>query len=287
MKETDLAITGPDYASQQSRIAGNLKRAWQFKTPSTSSKEYITTSCKDTKNLCNKSIGGKAVGGYAWTYSGWVYYYHYITLCPPFFTMESLSTKINDVEQELARGETTMATDMRYLSNTGQLFLHEMMHTRIADGGVEPHIIDEYVDPSGVGPKAYGPKLVNSLARRSLDQGGGAGRASTNADSYAMLANAIWWWDTTGYFPGVPSRASPTATNSSDDSADDIYPVSLYIDLGDGKNQSTPPDLTAMFDANLQAFDDGGFSLRSVVQGRPTLVHRVYADLTSRKQPAR
>jgi len=34
---------------------------------------------------------------------------------------------------------------MTWLRTTGQFFLHEMMHTRIADGGVEPHIIDEYV----------------------------------------------------------------------------------------------------------------------------------------------
>ena len=190
---------GPDFASQQNRIAGNLKRVWQFKTPETSSKEYITVSCKDTKNICGKKIGGKGVGGYAWTYSGWFYYYHYITLCPPFFTIDSLSTKINTVEQDLASGSTKMAKDMTWLSSTGQFFLHEMMHTRIANGSEEPHIIDEYVAPIPAGEKpgtndikAYGPRLVNSLAKRSLNQGGGATRASTNADSYAMLANAAW-----------------------------------------------------------------------------------------------
>ena len=45
---------GRDFASQQTRIAGNFKRAWQFKTPATSTKEYITVSYKDTKNFCGK-----------------------------------------------------------------------------------------------------------------------------------------------------------------------------------------------------------------------------------------
>jgi hypothetical protein len=189
---------GPDFASQQNRISGNLERAWQFKTDKTSEKEYITVSCKDTKNLCGRKIDGKAVGGYAWTYSGWVYYYHYITLCPAFFSLDTLDKKLNDVEQELGSGSKRMATDMTWLRSTGQFFLHEMMHTRIASGN-EPHIIDEYVAkiPDGEKPgtndvKAYGPRLVHNLAKRALDQGGGATRASTNADSYAILANAIW-----------------------------------------------------------------------------------------------
>ena len=189
---------GPDFPTQQNRIAGNLKRAWQFKTGSTSAKEYITTSCKDTKGLCGRTIEGKSVGGYAWTYNGWFAYYHYITLCPTFFTLETLSDKVEEIEADLASGKTEKASDMRYLSNTGQFFLHEMMHTRVADGGVEPHIIDEYVtDLKGERPgtndvRAYGPRLVHNLAKRSLTQGGGATRASTNADSYAILANAAW-----------------------------------------------------------------------------------------------
>lgn len=188
---------GPDYATQQTRIAGNLKRAFQFKTSET--KAYITVSCTDTKNLCGKMIDGKAVGGYAWTYSGWVAYYHYITVCPVFFQLDTLSSKMEEVEKDLASGSTKMASDMTWLRNTGQFFLHEMMHTRLVDGGIEPHIIDEYVVPIPPGEKpgtndvkAYGPRLVHNLARRSLNQGGGVTRASTNADSYAILANAVW-----------------------------------------------------------------------------------------------
>ena len=53
---------GPDFASQSSRIAGSLQRAWQLKTDKTSGKAYITTSCKDTKKWYGKMIDGKAVG---------------------------------------------------------------------------------------------------------------------------------------------------------------------------------------------------------------------------------
>jgi hypothetical protein len=74
-----------------------------------------------------------------------------------------------------------------------------MMRTRIADGGIEPYIIDEYAAPTPHGEKpgandvkAYDLRLVHSLAKRSLSQGGGAARASTNADSYTMLVNALW-----------------------------------------------------------------------------------------------
>jgi len=100
---------GPDYTSQQTRISGNFKRAWQFKTSQTSGNDYITVSYKDTKNYCNKIINGKAVGGYAWTYSGWLFYYHYITLWSAFFSLDTLATKIGDVEKDLASGSTRMA----------------------------------------------------------------------------------------------------------------------------------------------------------------------------------
>lgn len=193
---------GSDWRAQQSRLSGNLKRVADFKTGKTSNKAYITVSCNDKDKLCPTKIPGKpqkGVGGYAWTYSGWFGYYHYITLCPTFFTMDTLGTKINQVEQDLAKGSTKMAKDMEWLRSSGQMFLHEMMHTRIADGGVEPHITDEYVedwDPNwrarDFENKAYGPKNVRKLAKRAISRGGGVRRASTNADSYAMLANAIW-----------------------------------------------------------------------------------------------
>jgi hypothetical protein len=252
---------GPDFQQFQGRISGNLKRVFEFMTSPKSSGVYITMSCKDTKNYCGKKIDNKAVGGYAWTYSGWFGYYHYITLCPTFFTLETLDTKLQQVESDLASGSTKTATDMTWLRTTGQFFLHEIMHTRLADGGVEPHIIDEFVAPVDPGsPRfkndvyAYGPRLVHNLAKRTLNEGGGATRASTNADSYAMLANAIWWWDTTGYFPGVPGRPDPATAQYDFDDGD--FPVSLHIDLGNNTNLATV-DFVGLYNDDLTAFSNG------------------------------
>lgn len=60
---------------------------------------------------------------------------------------------------------------------------------------------DELVDPVSNRMWAYGPSKTYMLAKRKLDQGGGATRASTNADSYAWLANSKFFYDLTGYFP--------------------------------------------------------------------------------------
>lgn len=93
-------------------------------------------SCKDTQNLCNQKHH------YARTYNGWFGYYHYITFCPSFFLLDNMDQKIAEIGSELSGGKTEKASDMRYLRTTGQYFFHEMMHTRIADGGKEPHITD-------------------------------------------------------------------------------------------------------------------------------------------------
>lgn len=250
---------GPDYLSQKDRISGNLQRISEFKSGKTSEKAYITMSCKDTKNLCNER-GQGTVGGYAWTYNGWFGYYHYITFCPPFFSLDNIDQKITEIESELSGGKTEKASDMRYLRTTGQYFLHEMMHTRIADGGKEPHITDEgVVEPGRTypgNPAAYGPNLVHKLAQRPINQNGGATRASTNADSYAILANCAWWWDTTGYFPGVPGKYGPS-------SAEDDFPISLWIDLG---NTTSPSefDFASLFSADAEGFESSATTILTI-----------------------
>ncbi|KAI9894505.1 MAG: hypothetical protein M1814_003263 [Vezdaea aestivalis] len=148
---------GPNWQLKQERISGNLKRVAQFKKKPDED-IYITISCKDPKNYCNKDFGPKSVGGYAWS-------------------------------------------------------THRALGRWIATNGIEDKIVDEYIQnvphngakrPSD--KKAYGPVNVYKLAHRSLIDGGGATRASTNADNYAMLANAVWWRDATHYFPGVPAN---------------------------------------------------------------------------------
>lgn len=89
---------GSDWRLLKNRLVGNLRRAYEFKTPKTSKKRYIafdwplpraltntnlynsyiTVSCNDPKNWCNQRVEGKAVGGYAWEYDGWFGYYHYV-----------------------------------------------------------------------------------------------------------------------------------------------------------------------------------------------------------------
>jgi len=53
-------------------------------------------------------MDGEAVGGYMWTYSGWFGY----------FTVDTLDTQLQQLETELAAGDTSKATDMRYLKST-------------------------------------------------------------------------------------------------------------------------------------------------------------------------
>ncbi|MCJ1297317.1 hypothetical protein MMC08_000103 [Hypocenomyce scalaris] len=256
---------GPDYSTQQQRISArqmqpsrkkptnqpippdNFGRAAAFKITGNS---YITTSCQDTKNWCNVKKDGKAISGYAWTINGWFRYYHYITLCPAFFTLDSLATQLETHEEELAHGDTSKVVDMQYLKSTGQFFLHEMMHTQLVG---QPHIIDERVQQDGLGPWAYSPLLVYKLASQALNQGGGATRASTNADSYAVLSNALYWWDVTGYFPGVPGKNNPTETSSNATLVES--PIALYLDIGNATNVSSI-DFTDLLNADFIGFTD-------------------------------
>lgn len=94
----------------------------------TNKKFDIIISCKDTQNKCDMKVDGKSVGGYAWTYKGWFGTYQYITLCPPFFTLDTLEEKITFVEDALQRGELKYAEGAEWQKNSGQYFLHEMMH---------------------------------------------------------------------------------------------------------------------------------------------------------------
>lgn len=69
------------------------------------------------------------MGGYAWTYSGYFgYQYYYITLCPVFFTLSNLEEKTIEIENAMQRGELRYAQEGEWQKNSGQFFLHEMMH---------------------------------------------------------------------------------------------------------------------------------------------------------------
>lgn len=170
-----LFYMGPDFRDQQTRISGNFKRVAEFKTSRTSSKAYVTLSCKDPKNWCHKRMDDKSIGGYAWTVEGWLAWYHYIAFCPPFFTLDNLDEKLNFIEQELSSGNTKYASQLDWLSTTGSYFLHEMMHTRIATGGIEPAIEDQPLEVNFTRTSdawVYGPKMVHRLASWKISNGG-------------------------------------------------------------------------------------------------------------------
>ena len=87
-------------------------------------------SCKDSKNWCDLRAQGKGVGGYAWTYNGWFgYKYHYITMCPVFFTTSTIAQMWDEMQQALRDKDIAKMQDARNFLTGGQMFLHEMMHT--------------------------------------------------------------------------------------------------------------------------------------------------------------
>ncbi|OHE90779.1 hypothetical protein CORC01_13919 [Colletotrichum orchidophilum] len=183
------AYIGPDFSNFQDRITKNFERAQEFKDKQ---KFDIILSCKDTQNKCGRQIDGKSVGGYAWTqawYFGWKYYH--ITLCPIYFGLDTLDEKFDLIESELGNGETKHAAKAEWQMNTGQYLLHEMMHLLICHSGE-------------TGRWAYGPAMGHKLAQRPLAQGGGGQRSSTNSGSYAWLANSLYFYHVTNYFPQPP-----------------------------------------------------------------------------------
>lgn len=98
---------------------------------------------------------------------------------------------------------------------------------------------------------AYGPQYVYRLAQRPLNQGGGATRASTNADSYARLTNSLYFYDATGYFPRPPKfRDIADIDNISaedEDRARDIFPVYL----GEFQGEASDEEVQKRFQAEL------------------------------------
>ena len=239
------AYIGPDFSAQQSRIVDNLKRIQDHRAKK---KFDIIVTCNDVRDRCEEvDKNGRLlrVGGYAWTQKGYFgYRYQHINLCPIYFNLESLEEKFEFIEEQLKNGNKDYAASADWHKNRGQYFLHEMMHLDIVG---QPHITDEWVMQDNTGPKAYGPTMVYKLAQRGLSQGGGATRASTNADSYAWLANSLYFYDATGYFPAPPNYRDRAVSAEADARGLDIFPVHL------GEFQGKVDDATfnSRFDAEI------------------------------------
>ncbi|KXH67891.1 hypothetical protein CSAL01_12233 [Colletotrichum salicis] len=111
---------------------------------------------------------------------------------------------------------------------TSQYLLHEMMHLEIVG---QPKIIDHHVEETETGRWAYGPGMVHKFAQRTLNQGGGGQRSSTNSDSCAWLANSLYFYQVTNYFPQPPGYKDLSANDrlSSGQLAqmETVFPVNL------------------------------------------------------------
>jgi hypothetical protein len=100
---------------------------------------------------------------------------------------------------------------------------------------------DETVEPDAKANWAYGPKRVHLLARRAINQGGGAERASTNADSYAWLASSKYFYDLTGYFPAPDNYKDQTRSSPDDNGNMEIE--GFTIDFGEINDKTTDAEL--------------------------------------------
>ncbi|KAL8897838.1 MAG: hypothetical protein Q9207_006999 [Kuettlingeria erythrocarpa] len=200
---------GPDSASYEDTISNNYQRVGAFLGPNNLK---IHVSCKAQGHLRPGLGYDKAVGASAYSETspdGVVR--HHIILSDVFFRTSALGMLVKEFRDDIRsrrQSPTMMAQRERnaeWVKTQAFIFLHEMMHLDIANGGgVEKHITDESTKQGGRYLKAYGAKLVHTLANSPKERGGGATRASTNAESYAFLASAIWFEQNTGVFPGVP-----------------------------------------------------------------------------------
>ena len=67
-----------------------------------------------------------------------------------------------------------------------------------------------------------------------------------------MLANAKYWWDTTGYFP---EAAKPYATSLADTDTQNAPPLSIWVDL-DNATDPTTANWASLFDSQIQSLNN-------------------------------
>lgn len=89
------------------------------------------------------------------------------------------------------------------------------------------------------------------LAQFPLSQGGGATRASTNADSYAWLVNSLYFRRVTGYFPVPPKYHALDTIDSFDLDDEDIGQDVFPIHLGEIAPNMTDDDISKVIETEL------------------------------------
>ncbi|KAF9878141.1 hypothetical protein CkaCkLH20_04179 [Colletotrichum karsti] len=134
----------------------------------------------------------------------------------------------------MALGNTKDAEEAEWQKNKGQFFLHEMMHL------------------DAVGNPDIKAGTASAQPRRRTR---GAARASTNADSYAWLANSLYFYDATGYFPRPPKYRKiaeiDNISPANESRAQDIFPVYL----GEFKGEVKDEEVTKRFQADIKGLE--------------------------------
>lgn len=245
---------GPNYQDFKGRIIGNLGRVAEFKQ----NKKYdIYITCNDPKHWCEREVDGtkRQVAGYAWTHKGLFWTYTKINLCEPFLKLDTLEDKTNEIEEARNRGDFRYLKEADWQKNMGQFFLHEMMHLSQTSGD-SPHIKDEVVSPGNSEAMAYGPNMVHRLAAIiKIKNGGGAERASTNADSYAWFANSVYFYREFGEYPLPRNYKPPSAGDEPIVPADleDQGPIMIHLGDIDEDKGISDEDAEALFDNAVRA----------------------------------
>lgn len=216
---------GNNWMDYDNRVQSNIKRAEDFLNDKAWSSSYVTLTCADPQQKCKKQMKGKkglTIGGYAWDYNGWFGTYGYINFCSPYFTTKQMHQLVDFLDDFRENNDRANLQEMANYRGSARFMLHEMMHLK-STSGPEPHIEDIYIgEGNGQDPKdmkAYGPKWAYWLAHGQKGTGDtthhGAGRSTINADSYALLINALYWWGSgfTKHFPGYSRKESPDDEN--------------------------------------------------------------------------
>jgi hypothetical protein len=91
------------------------------------------------------------------------------------------------------------------------------------------------------------------LARRKLNQGGGATRASTNADSYAWLANSKYFFQLTGYFPLPDNHKEQDNVQTAVQQA--LDQTKFTLNLGTITRDTTDAEIEDRKNGNLRGYE--------------------------------
>lgn len=196
-RDTRDYYMGRDSALFEDRILGNYEHVGAFLEPSNNRRIHVNCVEEGEKRPGLKPGEEVMATAYSMTSPDGVTCDH-LNLTSAFFRRPGLATLGRDIIEDMRsrhpsrmRG-TKRERDAEWQTTRESVLLHEMEHLVRPSGGVEPSIIDETMGDEGRGHRVYGPKLVYKLANRPKKKYGGATRASTNADSYAVLASAIW-----------------------------------------------------------------------------------------------